>query len=544
MRRRTANLGLLMGAGVLLAASASGVIWGVQSDLQAKTVGVSSARAAPMRIDSVPMETASMAAMGMDMATMSQSHESAAPASITQLVGPVTAAHVDTFTLTAEPARISLGHGVAVDALTFNGTSPGPTLRVRQGELVVVHLVNHLRIPTTIHWHGYPVPAGEDGVAGVTQDAVQPGQSYTYRFLATVPGTYWYHAHQNQMMEVDSGLFGALVVVPTAPSVRDDMDATVTLHEWPLGRRVGVASNQVRLALNDTVGALHLSARPGAWVRLRLINTANSLHLPTLVGAPFQVVALDGQDLQGPQWLTGTLLPIGAGQRYDIRFQMPAHGTVSVRIADDRRYSAIGKPQIDMSQVGKPTSLLPGPAVVLGEGAPSPTPSVVPGDWFDLASYGTPAPSSITQNSRFDATYTLRLDDRLSFMRGRRMPSFTINGKSSPDTDAIMVHTGELVRIHFVNDSGDIHPMHLHGHTFTVLARDGRPLTGSPVRLDTVLVLPHQSYDVAFLANNPGIWMLHCHDLFHASHGMDMMVMYQGITTPFHEGGPAGNISE
>jgi FtsP/CotA-like multicopper oxidase with cupredoxin domain len=169
---------------------------------------------------------------------------------------------------------------------------------------------------------------------------------------------------------------------------------------------------------------------------------------------------------------------------------------------------------------------------------------VVRGDWFDLASYGTPAASSITPNSHFDATYTLRLADRLSVVHGRRMPSFTINGKASPDTDAIMVHTGELVRIHFVNDSGDIHPMHLHGHTFTVLARDGRPLSGSPVHLDTVLVLPHQSYDVAFLANNPGIWMLHCHDLFHASHGMDMMVMYQGITTPFHEGGPAGNISE
>jgi FtsP/CotA-like multicopper oxidase with cupredoxin domain len=392
-------------------------------------------------------------------------------------------------------------------------------------------------MPTTIHWHGYPVPAGEDGVAGVSQDAVQPGQSYTYRFLATVPGTYWYHAHQSQFVEVDGGLFGALVVAPSTPTVHDDVDATVALHEWRVGRRLAVA-------VNGTIGALHIGARPGAWVRLRLINTANSLHVPTLVGAPFQVVALDGQDLHGPQWLTGTLLPIGAGQRYDVRFRMPAHGTVSLRLTDDRRYSDIGHDQIDMSQVGKPTPLLPDPAVVIGVGAPTPAPRLVPGRWFDLASYGTPAPTSITLHSHFDATFTLHLDDQMGMMHGKPAPYFTINGKASPNTDPIIVHTGELVRIHFVNDSGNIHPMHLHGHTFTVLARNGRPLTGSPVRADTVLVLPHETYDIGFLANNPGIWMLHCHNLFHASHGMDMMVMYQGITTPFHEGGSAGNISE
>jgi FtsP/CotA-like multicopper oxidase with cupredoxin domain len=478
-----------------------------------------------------------MGSVVMDSAAMARLQQHTRTTSITQLVGPATAAHVDTFTLTAEPASLSLGHGAVVDALTFNGTSPGPTLRVRQGDLVVVHLFNHLRMATTIHWHGYPVPAAEDGVAGVTQDAVQPGQSYTYRFLATVPGTYWYHAHQNQVVEVDGGLFGALVVAPAAPSAHDDVDATVALHEWRVGRRLMVA-------MNGTIGALHIPARPGAWVCLRLINTSNSLHLPTLVGAPFQVVALDGQDLHGPQWLTGTLLPIGAGQRNDIRFRMPPHGTVSLRLADDRHYSATGREWIDMSQVGNPMSLLPDPAVVLGEGEPSPTRSVVPGDWFDMASYGTPAPSTITLQSHFDATYTLHLDDRMSVMHWPPQPSFTINGKASPDTDPIVVYTGELVRIHFVNDSGDIHPMHLHGHTFTILARDDQPLTGSPVLSDTVLVLPHQSYDIGFLANNPGIWMLHCHNLFHASHGMDMMVMYQGVSTPFHEGGPAGNVSE
>jgi FtsP/CotA-like multicopper oxidase with cupredoxin domain len=95
----------------------------------------------------------------------------------------------------------------------------------------------------------------------------QPGQSYTYRFLATVPGTYWYYAHQNQMVEVDGGLFGALVVAPAAPSAQDDVDATVVLHEWRVGRRLAVA-------MNGTICALRIPARPGTWVRVQLINMA------------------------------------------------------------------------------------------------------------------------------------------------------------------------------------------------------------------------------------------------------------------------------
>lgn len=121
---------------------------------------------------------------------------------------------------------------------------------------------------------------------------------------------------------------------------------------------------------------------------------------------------------------------------------------------------------------------------------------------------------------------------------------FTINGQTSPNTDPIVVRWGELIRLHIVNESTYIHPMHLHGHTLVVLARDGRPLRGSPVRLDTLSVLPGESYDVDFRADNPGIWMLHCHNLYHARHGMDLMVMYRGVATPFRDGGPAGNISD
>jgi FtsP/CotA-like multicopper oxidase with cupredoxin domain len=407
---------------------------------------------------------------------------------------------------------------------------------VRQGDLVVVHLVNHLSVSTSIHWHGVAVPNAEDGVPGITQNAVQPGQTYTYRFIAKDPGTYWYHSHQDGLTQVGQGLFGALVVAPSAPTTRDDVDTTVTLHEWVH-----------TLALNNSAGTLQIPAKPGDRVRLRLINTDNNVHMVTVIGAPFTVVALDGHDLHGPQPLDDrTLLPIGAGQRYDVRFRMPANGAVSLRLANDQAFNDHrgqgGGQFFPQGQFGGAEPLLAGPAVLVGTSA-QPEPSSAAGQqWFDLATYGTPGASDTTPNSHFDATYTLTLNEQFSFAGGKPNVQFTFNGKTFPDTSPIVVREGEVVRLHFVNNGRAIHPIHLHGHTFVVLEQNGKPLTGSPVRLDTVLVMPHESYDVAFVANNPGIWMLHCHNMYHAMNGMDLLVVYQNVTTPYHTGGPTNNI--
>jgi len=118
-----------------------------------------------------------------------------------------------------------------------------------------------------------------------------------------------------------------------------------------------------------------------------------------------------------------------------------------------------------------------------------------------------------------------------------------MNGKVFPDTGMIMVKLGQVVRIRLNNQSDLFHPIHLHGHTFTVLTRNGRPLQGSPVRLDTVLVYPHETYDIAFVANNPGIWMIHCHNFLHANWGMDMMLMYN-ISTPYTTGTASKNFPD
>ncbi len=436
---------------------------------------------------------------------------------ITSLQDPQTAIHVDTFTLTAQVAHLSLGKDVSVTAWTFNGTSPGPTLRVRQGDLVVVHLVNHLPFSVTIHWHGVTVPNSADGVAGLTQDAVKPDQTYTYHFLARESGTYWYHSHQESYDETTHGLYGLFIVYPSTPLVHDDVDETVDLHNWPSGNGI--------LTMNGTTGVFHIPAQPGQRVRLRITNTDFLQRWVILTGVSFTVAALDGHDLNGPQPLSATMLPIGAAQRYDLRFQMPRNGPVQLFTVGDN-----GRPQL-------------GPVVVVGQGN---TPSTLPpiSQKFDFSTYGHPRPDAITLQRHFDATYSITLNNHVGTFNGHMGMVYTLNGKSFPDTAPIEVKLGQLVKFHIVNESGEIHAMHLHGHTFAVLTRNGHQLTGSPVYLDTVDIQPHETYDIAFFANNPGLWMFHCHNLFHAYWGMDMMVVYPGISTPYSIGSASGNFPD
>lgn len=133
-------------------------------------------------------------------------------------------------TLVAKEEKQKLSSGVIVPVWTFNGSSPGPEIRVKKGEKVKVTLKNELPAPVSIHWHGYPVPNNMDGIPGVTQDAVESGKSFTYEFEANVPGTYWYHSHQDSVNQLDRGLYGALIVEDT--NEKYDKDYTLMLDEW------------------------------------------------------------------------------------------------------------------------------------------------------------------------------------------------------------------------------------------------------------------------------------------------------------------------
>lgn len=458
--------------------------------------------------------------------------------SLTSLTEKPSDAPVKTYDLEAVEKKIDTGSGKTVDAWTYNGAIPGPEIHVQQGDRVVVHLHNRLPEGVTIHWHGVDLPNANDGVAGLTQDAVPPGGDYTYDFVVNKPGIYWYHSHQFSDMETTKGLYGVLIVDPKQPAAHYDRDYTAVLHDW------NANNSNIIDTINGTSDGEHFDAKPGDLVRLSIVNTASTTHFMTLVGAPFKVIAIDAGDIHGPTELNGSLLPIAASQRFDLEFTMPASGPVKLVNADQTGF--VGNFFTKLLGFTAPSAAVANQMLTatFGNGDIQPDIQTLQQQpMFDFMSYGSPADEadSLTLDSKFNRQYEMNLGNAMGFFNGKLTMTFKINKETFPNVPSYMVKEGDLVKIHIVNDSDIPHPMHLHGHAFKVLAKNGVALTHSPIYLNTLDIGEHTTYDIGFIANNPGLWMIHCHNLVHAASGMDMMLNYEGVTTPFTVGNQSGN---
>ena len=433
---------------------------------------------------------------------------SAPPVSVDDLVEKERAGAPDvSLRLVAASGSVTIGPGVTVPGITLNGSSPGPTIRATEGDLVEVTLVNE-SVPggTTLHWHGLDVPNAEDGVAGVTQDSVHAGQSHTYRFVARQVGTYWYHSHQVSHEQVRKGLLGAIVITPKAPTTPTATDVVALSHTYS-GKRT----------LNGTVGEQHVDAAPGERVRVRVINTDAGVAPLWVSGAAYVVAAIDGTDVNAPTEVEGKALVVPAGGRADVVVDVPTSGAVRVELSG--------------------ASLVVGPP-----GSTTPSTSR-PKDDVDLLTYGTPTPLAFDPDQP-DRRFTYSIGRRPGFVKGRPGVHWSINGKLYPNIPMYAVAEGDVVRMEITNRSNETHPMHLHGHHLLVLARDDKPATGSPWWTDSLEVPVGSSFDVAFVADNPGIWMDHCHNLPHAKEGLVAHLVYDGVTTPYRVGGSTPNEPE
>ena len=429
-------------------------------------------------------------------------HRSHRMVSVETLRGPRTKPDLRA-TLVAKEAKVRLASGQTLSAWTFNGRVPGPELRVHQGDVVEVTLVNEdIESGVTIHWHGVDVPNAEDGVAGVTQNAAMPGERYTYRFRADQVGTFWYHSHQVASKQVRRGLYGAFVIEPSAGARPRQLDAVALVHDF-----------SGRAAIGSSDGVQRRPVPMGAAVRLRLVNTNNSTARLFVAGTAFRVLAIDGTDVNAPTPVRNKRLVLGGGARYDVGFPMPAH-SVRLGIAGSSTALVLGAERGDTHTLASET----------------------PADDFDPLGYGSPKLEPLSTTSDFDRSFELKLGKRIGFVNGRPGFHWSVNGKLFPDTPMYMVRRGDRVKMRIVNSSGTVHPMHLHGHHLLVLSRDGQRNTGSPWWVDTLDVFPDEEYEVAFRADNPGIWMDHCHNLPHARDGLTMHVAYEGVTTPFRLG--------
>jgi FtsP/CotA-like multicopper oxidase with cupredoxin domain len=226
------------------------------------------------------------------------------------------------------------------------------------------------------------------------------------------------------------------------------------------------------------------------------------------------VVAVDGRDLNEPSDLRGVGLPIAAGGRLDVLVSAPARIDVGGGTA-----LAIGPP-------GSPVAVQPEPARDL-----------------DLLTYGQPAALPFDP-ARADRRFEYRIGRRIGVIDGKPGFWWTINGRLFPDVPMFMVREGDVVRMTISNNSGDVHPMHLHGHHAVVLSRNGVPSTGSPWWVDSLSVADGERYEIAFVADNPGIWMDHCHNLDHANDGLVAHLAYAGVSEPFRVGGRSANEPE
>jgi FtsP/CotA-like multicopper oxidase with cupredoxin domain len=270
--------------------------------------------------------------------------------------------------------------------------------------------------------------------------------------------------------------------------------------------------------VNGETSYLRVQAEPGQRVRVRVVNTDNGFQ-SVWTNAPFLLRAVDGFDIVEPTEVTDKSVGVPAGGRVDLEVRVPEDGS-AVRVAMP------GDVGLDIGREGSEA-----------EKAEQPDAKV------DLLDYGSAAPVGFDPG-KADRRFEYSVGRRPGFLDGRPGLWWSVNGKLYPDMPMAMVREGDVVRMRISNHSGEAHPMHLHGHHGLVLSRDGVKATGSPWWFDSLEVRDDQTFEVAFVADNPGIWMDHCHNLKHARQGMVTHLMYDGVTTPYRLGDATGNVPE
>ena len=457
------------------------------------------------------------------------------------------------------PVTLDLG-GPVVDTWAYGDSAPGPLLRARAGDLLRVRVDNDLPASTSVHWHGIALRNDMDGVPGVTQTPIGAGDGFTYEFTAPDPGTYFYHPHSG--VQLDRGLYGVLLVDDPDEPGDYDVEWTVVLDDWVdgtgrspddvlralAGSRAGGSMpghdmndmngmsgpggtdrgssggsgmggtnhggagmgeamtspllggagdvDYPHYLLNGRIAAAprSLTARPGQRARIRIVNAGSDTAFRVALGGHrLNVTHSDGFPVV-PE-VTDALL-VGMGERFDVEVTL-----------GDGAFPLAAVPE------GKTGQAL---AVVRTGAGRAPVTGVRPVELGRVTRVGNDlaaADGVRLPQRRVDRSHDVVLG-------GSMMPyRWTINGKTFPDSDPLAVEKGERVRLRFANASMMFHPMHVHGHTFA--------LAGGGPRKDTVIVRPMERVVVELDASNPGQWMTHCHNIYHAETGMMVNLSYR-----------------
>lgn len=433
--------------------------------------------------------------------------------------------------LRAAPAALPAAGQPALDTWAYDGRVPGPVLRARRGEVLDLTLHNGLPDPTTIHWHGVRVPNAMDGVPHLTQPPVAPGETFRYRFALADAGTYWYHPHWGTPEQVERGLAGALVVDDDAPPPVD-RDEVWLLDDWRLDGQGRITTDFYdymdvshagrmgsRLTVNGEPEPV-LALQPGQRLRLRLVNAANArIFALELRGLPGWLIARDGVPADAAVAWDGPLL-LGPGMRADLIVDASVQGRHALVDRFGRGERLLGTLAVDGAATGSPR---PPPSPARAD--PLPEPVLAQAERQTLVFGG----GMMSMQGWPDEPWTERAARKLRRLSGSREadPVWTVNGhahmgRHDEHAPIFTVPAGRSVHMRLENRTAWWHPIHVHGHHVKLLGRNGQ---GLPVQTwrDTVLLAPRDSVDVAFVADNPGRWLLHCHVLEHHAGGMGAM---------------------
>jgi FtsP/CotA-like multicopper oxidase with cupredoxin domain len=431
------------------------------------------------------------------------------------------------FRLTGDASVITAGWGYA-DAF------PPPTLRVKRGETLRVRLVNRLPEHTSIHWHGIRLPNAMDGVPYLTQPPVEPGADFLYEFSPPDAGTFWFHPHCNSIAQIGRGLAGVLVVEnPDDPPF--DADIVCLYRDWHLDERGGFTafSTDEGAGRAGTMGSLHsvngvpqpmIDLPAGGLVRLRVLNLDNArivtLAMPNQAAA---VIAIDGNPVAPVafgEW------QMGPAMRLDLALRVPEQEGARFALMNNfaaepwtlATFRTVGsaKSSATADLPALPASPIPRPDLDHAETLPFTfsAASATALDPSDLPPTLTELQSALGTN--VPAADLLCRSQRIFWAINKRPWPGQAGGHVPPPLATLT--RGRSYIFELINATPHTHPIHLHGHTFLVMESNKRTVT--PYHTDTVLIHTKERVKIAFVADNPGDWMLHCHIIEHQDTGM------------------------
>ncbi|MFG3528083.1 multicopper oxidase domain-containing protein [Streptomyces sp. NPDC047917] len=468
--------------------------------------------------------------------------------------------------LVATPSRLDLGDGLIVGSWAYGARLPGKELRVTMGDTLALNLANHLPEETSLHWHGLNVRNDMDGVPDVTQAPIKPGAEFAYRFTVPHAGTYWFHPHTG--VQQDRGLYAPLIVEDPREPLKYDREWVVVLDDWVDGV-AGSTPDSVLYELSHGKGGMHhgsangsgghgspakpakpkgrtgptrlaegsyselldshggdvaypyylingrtpkaptsFAAKPGDRIRLRIINAGGDTAFRVALGGHRMTIThTDGYPVRHR---TTDALLLGMGERYDVVVTAGDGVFPLTALAEGKNATALA-----LLRTGKGTA---------------PTASVRPRelDGELVEAYGLwPDPSMELSRRKPDRIHRFKLTGNM------RAYNWAFDHTPYDPHQRHPVWAGERVRLEFYNATEMWHPIHLHGHSFGVVGPAGRRHEATErgraewARKDTAIVRPNSSLAVEFDANNPGLWMLHCHNIYHSDVGMMTVLGYR-----------------